>query len=49
MSKPFCLTKRVDVFMRMLSHIVSACQKFLARKPFECSYNLHEAQTFAIA
>ena len=27
----------------------SECQKFLARKPFECSYNFHEAQTFAIA
>ena len=22
--------------------------EFLARKPFECSYNFHEAQTFAI-
>ena len=24
-------------------------EKFLARKPFECSYNFYEAQTFAIA
>ena len=25
------------------------CEHSLARKPFECSYNFHEAQTFAIA
>ena len=33
----------------MLFHSLSECYKFLARKPFECSYNFHEAQTFAIA
>ena len=44
--KPYCLSAASLRFLRMLFHILSECQKFLARKPFECSYNFHETQIF---
>ena len=47
--KPCCLSAASSRFLRMLFHILSECWKFLARKPFECSHNFHEEQSFAIA